>query len=116
MAKALLEVGQKVFIEVNQMYGGSKRSLREMTILEANKTTAYAWEDDSTTTRIRINQKTHMAKYPVPTGSSYRLWLSEEDYENHYLKQAERSALIKEATAKMASMSNEELKTFLETK
>ena len=84
-----LVVGQTVWIETTNMFFRESKDngLRKMMVHEANNSSAYIWYDEKesdkeTTTRYRVVQKTHEVKGVLP-GYSYRLWLSQEDYEAH---------------------------------
>jgi len=115
--KEMLQVGQTVWLEKTSRYGFDFRYVEEpieMVVVEANKTTAYIWHDETSEGRkYKVNQKTHQVRYAIPDGCSYRLWLSKEAYDCNMAYEQEMSELLEQACIKINDMSLEELRTFV---
>lgn len=115
--KEQLVAGQRVWLETTSRHGCDVRyedEPSEMLVLEANKTTAYIWYDETSKARFKVNQKTHQVKYAIPDGRSYRLWLSKEAYKEHVAYEKERKELMQKAEKKLNTLSNVELRTFVQ--
>lgn len=95
--KEPLVEGQKVWLETTDRFGCDVRYDNEpceMVVLEANGTSAYIWyNNEMSNVRYKVNQRTHLVKYAIPDGRSYRLWLSKGEYERNVADEKEEKRL-----------------------
>lgn len=125
MAKLDLQLGQTVFIETrNMFYNDKNRTVSEATIIDVNKSSAYAvstylqekypdiWKTERWM-RDRIDLKTGTVKSSM-AGDRSLIWLSKEEFEKSVDKDKENALLEIEAKRKFDSLSMKELKRFVE--
>jgi hypothetical protein len=117
--KQALEVGQTVWMETVSRHGCNVKfegEPQKMIVLEANKTSAYIWregEEIPFSARFKVEQKTHLVKYCMPDGRSYRLWLSKEDYTKNMAYEKESIQLRRQAHELVDKMTLQQLRELI---
>lgn len=101
-----LEVGQRLWLEeLTWVQEHAERDVREIEVVEVNKTSAYAVEVNNLEGYLknprqnkhlcyRINQRTH--KVVETYGFSYILWQTREAFDNHVTTSITRQKLRKQ--------------------
>lgn len=119
--KENLFVGQRAFIEVNNIFNNEPDNIiHEFEVVEANNTNAYLVEvlhlksDIKKEIRYKVNQRNHEVSCPIKlTGYKFTLWLSKEEYEAHAQYSKELNKFLKLAHEKVDKLNLEELKEFV---
>lgn len=123
MAKHNLQLDQVVYLEFTSTWlsTSNERKIIPATVVDLNKSSGYAISHDSMERnpewkdkkylRYRFDLKKLIGK---TTFEHFKVWLSEEEFNQDKIEMAKRKDIRKQASDKFSKLSFDEMKRFLE--